>query len=97
MKRYAIALSTCTLLAAVGTATAYEPKSTECTIRWIHPQGSSLVCESGKQFRLGEGLSLKDLRAGMKVLVTYQNISGDSEDEGGGLIATEIKPAPAKG
>jgi hypothetical protein len=91
MKTYSVLLSAFALLLSVAAANAGEVQG---TIRSVNPQAASIVLDNGKQFRMGEGVSLKDLKPGMKVSVTFKSTSGADEDDGGGLIATQITVAP---
>lgn len=88
MKNYAVSLVACTFTLAATVANADEA---EGTIRTVNPHAASIVLESGQQFRIGEGASLKDLKPGMNVKVTFNSVSGADEDDGGGLIATRIQ------
>lgn len=96
MKTFPIALVAGALLLGVGIAGATEMAEVQGTIRTVNPHAGSLVLENGKQFRLGEGVSLQGLKPGMKVSVTYVAKPGDSEDDGGGTFATRITPAVEK-
>lgn len=96
MKTFPIALVAGALLLSVGITSAAEMAQVDGTIRSVNTQAGSLVLESGKQFRMGEGVSLQGLKPGMKVNVTYIPKPGDSEDDGGGTFATKITPAGEK-
>lgn len=96
MKSFPIAIAAGALLLSVGTVSAAEMAEVQGTIRTVNPHAGSIVLENGKQFRLGEGVSLQGLKPGMKVSVTYIPKPGDSEDDGGGTFATKITPAVEK-
>ena len=94
MKTLPVSLTFCALLLSASVVNAGEA---EGTIRTVNPHAGSIVLDNGKQFRMGEGVSLKDLKPGMSVKVTFKSESGSDEDDGGGLIATQIVKVVPKG
>ena len=93
MKTLAVSLIAGTFLLSAGAVSALEGEA-QGKIRTVNPQAGSIVTESGHQFRLGEGVSLKNLKPGMIVKISFKSESGLDEDDGGGMIATRIEVVP---
>ena len=73
MNRLLAALSAAALIVSVGVANAAESHG---KIKAIDPAKSTLTLEDGTMYQLAKGVSVKGLKAGQDVTVSYETKDG---------------------
>ena len=86
MSKLVTVLSGMALLVAMGVTNAADNKNTVTgTITEINPAKSSVVLKDGTKLTMAEGVSMRDLKPGHEITVSY-------EMKGSEKIATSVAP-----
>ena len=81
MKRVLATVAGLAMLGLAGIANAADASGKIATV-----DQTVIVLEDGTMFTISEGVSVDGLQPGMEVTVSY-------EDQGGQMVATDVKPA----
>lgn len=80
MNKLLVPLAAAALVLSAGLASADEASGKIKSV-----EGNTITLQSGEQFTLGAGASMKGLKPGTEVTVSY-------EEKGGKKVAKEVKP-----